>query len=154
MSQPALATVADLEARGVDVSNSARAQAALDDASAFIRDVASPEDWVNDDGTLGDVPDVVVAVCCRAAQRSLDNPRALQSESIGSYSSTFANSSPDVYLTKSERKAIRRAAGLTTGALGAVTIESPYVRHLDADYVDVEGGGDPILMGPWPNNTE
>ena len=154
MASPALATTDDLEARGVNTSDASRAQAALDDASAFIRDVASPEDWLDDDGNLETVPDIVVAICCRAVQRSLDNPQAVQAEGIGSYNVTFANSSPDVYLTKAERASIRRAAGKST--LGAVTIESPYAPRTDPDdiYMNVAGGGDPIPMGPWPNSSE
>lgn len=154
MASPALATTDDLEARGVTTSDASRAQAALDDASAFIRDVASPEDWLDDDGNLETVPDIVVAICCRAVQRSLDNPQAVQAEGIGSYNVTFANSSPDVYLTKAERASIRRAAGLSS-SLGAVTIESPYAPPAESDiYLDVVGGGDPIPMGPWPNTSE
>ena len=154
MASPALATTDDLEARGVDTSDAARAQAALDDASAFIRDVASPEDWLDGDGNLETVPDIIVAICCRAVQRSLDNPQAVQAEGIGSYNVTFANTSPDVYLTRAERASIRRAVGKVS--LGAVTIESPYApRHDLSDIcVDVEGGGDPIPMGPWPNTSE
>ena len=154
MASPALATTDDLEARGVTTSDASRAQAALDDATAVHRDVASPEDWLDDDGNLETVPDIVVAICCRAVQRSLDNPQAVQAEGIGSYNVTFANSSPDVYLTKAERASIRRAVGKVS--LGAVTIESPYApRHDLSDIcVDVEGGGDPIPMGPWPNSSE
>lgn len=159
MASPALASISDLTARGADVSDSARVQAALSDASAFIRDVASPEDWLDDDGNLETVPDIIVAICCRSVQRSLDNPLGVtqQSEGIGSYNvaQTFGNASPDVYLTKAERNAVRRAAGLSS-SLGAVTIESPYApRNDDADiYLDVAGGGDPIPMGPWPNSSE
>lgn len=158
MASPALASISDLTARGVDVSDSARVQAALSDASAFIRDVASPEDWLDDDGNLETVPDIIVAICCRAVQRSLDNPLGVtqQSEGIGSYNvaQTFGNASPDVYLTKAERNAVRRAAGLSS-SLGAVTIESPYAPPADPDiYLDVAGGGDPIPMGPWPNSLE
>lgn len=158
MASPALASISDLTARGADVSDSARVQAALSDASAFIRDVASPEDWLDDDGNLEAVPDIIVAICCRAVQRSLDNPLGVtqQSEGIGSYNvaQTFGNASPDVYLTKAERNAVRRAAGLSS-SLGAVTIESPYAPPAESDiYLDVVGGGDPIPMGPWPNSSE
>lgn len=154
MASPALATTDDLEARGVNTSDASRAQAALDDASAFIRDVASPEDWLDDDGNLETVPDIIVAICCRAVQRSLDNPQAVQAEGIGSYNVTFANTSPDVYLTRAERASIRRAVGKVS--LGAVTIESPYAPRTDPDdiYMNVAGGGDPIPMGPWPNTSE
>lgn len=154
MASPALAPRQTCRPLGPPGRRSSRAQAALDDASAFIRDVASPEDWLDDNGNLETVPDIVVAICCRAVQRSLDNPQAVQAEGIGSYNVTFANSSPDVYLTKAERASIRRAVGKVT--LGAVTIESPYApRHDFSDiYMDVEGGGDPIPMGPWPNISE
>lgn len=128
----ALASIDDLSVRGVDVSDEARAQSAIEDASARIH---AETNWVWIDSATGDVvvsvPDIAVTVCCAAATRSLTNPESVSSESeaIGrmwSTSRTFANASPDVYLTRSEKALVRRAAGI--GGLGVVRLKAPGLR--------------------------
>lgn len=128
----ALASIEDIAVRGVDVSDQARAQSAIDDASARIH---AETNWVWIDATTGDlvavVPDIATTVCCAAATRSLANPDAVssESESIGrmwSTSRTFANTSPDVYLTRSEKALLRRAAGI--GGLGVMRLKAPGLR--------------------------
>nr|MBP9053017.1 hypothetical protein [Ilumatobacteraceae bacterium] len=80
MDGPALAQLADLEARMGVVADEARARAALDDASALIRSEAGAEDWLDDDGNLEVVPSIVVTVCCKVAQRVLTNPDGVTNE--------------------------------------------------------------------------
>lgn len=93
------------------MSDPARAQDALDHASALIR-VEADLTWVDDDGEFeADRPDILKFVCLSAAQRALTNPDGLQSQSVIGYSETRAHASPDVYLTKGERRDVRRAAG-------------------------------------------
>lgn len=125
---PALASLEDLEDRGIDISDigtAVRAQAALNDASALIR-VEAGADWVGTGNTLdfGDMDqrlaDALVSVCCAVVQRVLNNPQGATSMSLGDASVTLTDASTDVYLTRNERRIIRRAAGL--GAVGSVEL--------------------------------
>ena len=115
MSDPRCASLEDLEARMGGVQDVARAGAALDDASALIH-LVSGYAWVEDGELVEDVPGAVVAVCCSAARRVLENPLGVsnQTETITNYShsETFVATSNDVYLTKQEVRRIRQAAGL------------------------------------------
>jgi hypothetical protein len=147
MTLPALASTSDLSARGVDVSDAARAQAVLDDASALIR-LEAGVDWVDTDGQLdADVPDVVLTVCCRAAARAMGVDPAAEETQLADFRVRYR----DVYLTKAEKRLVRKAAG--TSSIGSIELTSPYRAPTPADYVPVEGGGDPVLMGPWLNQT-
>lgn len=140
MALPELATIADLEARGVDVStNPSRAQAALTDVSALIRVETAPEDWVDEDGDLEDVPDAVVAVCCRVAARLLahGDTSVVSQESVGSWSATYRDTSDDLLITPGERKTIRRAAGIQSG-LGSIRMRSPWARFDPDDDGDLD----------------
>ena len=155
---PAFATVEDLAARvpgGIAEADEARAQAALDDASAKIRSVAN-RPWVDAAGdVVEDLPDIVFTVCLKAAQRCFDNPEGLASESIGTYAETRPNPSGDVYLTAEERRDIRRAAaggsgGLWTQPTTRGPLETPGRdgRCGDTVYVDVVGGSPIPFTGP------
>ncbi len=111
---PPLASFEQFAARipgGVDLDDYARAEAVLQDASALVR-LEAGLTWVNVANQLAaDLPDVAVAVTVAAARRAFVNPDMLASESIQDYSSTFSSTSPDIYLTKAERKALRRVTG-------------------------------------------
>lgn len=110
---PSLATLEQFDPRvpgGVAASDEARAQANLDDASALVRAEAG-KTWVDEANELDGVPDVIVTVTIAAAKRAFMNPDMVRSESIDGYSTSYAAASPDVYLTKAERQAVRRAAG-------------------------------------------
>lgn len=117
MALPAFATLEDLEARMGTQSDEPRALARLDDASNRIRSVAYPTTWTTDGVLDEDRPEILLTICCAAAQRSLANPLGVQStsETIVSYSSqtAYSNASTDVYLTKREIADIRRAAGIS-----------------------------------------
>ena len=111
---PSLASLLQFQVRipgGISDEDAPRAEAALEDASALVRAEAG-KTWVDTFGALvADVPDVVVAVTIAAARRAFVNPDMLTAESIADYSSSFAHATTDVYLTKTERNAVRRAAG-------------------------------------------
>lgn len=145
-SLPAFATLEQLAAR-VAVTDEDRAQAALDDASVEIRSIAGVSFVVDDVLDFGGYPswagDALVKVCCAAAVRALTNPEGAQSETIGSYSHSYANASPDVYLTAGERRLIRRAAGRT--GLSTITTTTGY-DDCDTRYIDVDPPGEPM---PW-----
>lgn len=147
MASPALVSLADFEARLPGVladSDQARAQAAIDDASAFVRAEAG-EDWLDDAGALEAVPAAVVAIVCRVAYRAFTNADGTQQQSIAGYSESFANASPDVYLTAQERRTLRRVLG--RGGLGSVELESPWLSADAVVYLSDLAGGDSI---PWP----
>ena len=143
-SLPALVSLEEFAARlgGIAAADEERAQAALDDASALIRVEAGTEDWVDDEGALETVPDVVVAVCVAVAGRAFRNPDGLRSEQIGTYSVTYGDATTAVYLTAAERRIVRRAAGMMS--LGSIELESGYAPNIVTVPVDI--GGDPI---PW-----
>jgi hypothetical protein len=146
VSLPAFATLDQLAAR-VTVADETRAQAALDDASAEIRSIAGvtfvTDDQLDFTGYPTWAEDALIKVCCAAAVRSLTNPEGAQSETIGSYSHSYANASPDVYIYANERRLIRRAAGRT--GLGTITTTTGYDDSA-TEYLDVVPAGEPM---PW-----
>lgn len=109
---PALANVADLETRlGLDEDtltgpDLARAQAALDDASALAREEAR-RTWVTDTGEV-DAPGAVIRVVLGAALRNYRNPEGAISETKGPFSRTLRAAETGVYLTEAEQAIIRR----------------------------------------------
>jgi len=128
VSTPTLATLAQLEARtpgGIAPSDQARALAALEDASAWIRSEAGT-DWIDDAGAPETVPPVIVSICCSVARRVLDNPDALTSETVAGWSGTRADSSSDTYLTSQERSMIHKVVG-SGGGMVNIPLESPYL---------------------------
>lgn len=115
MSLPLLAPVSGLEIRlgltagtlsGADL---ARAEAALGDVSALIRDEARTN-WIDPtDPTAVVTPDQVVTVVYQAVQRKYGNPDDLIQENLGrDYAS--ARSTVGIYLTDEEKRIVRRAA--------------------------------------------
>ncbi len=170
MTLPAFAEIADLEARMGPAGDATRAQAALDDASSAIRDAAG-KTWVDAEGALAlpddpasTVADTLTRVCCAVARRILENPDGASTESVGAFSHSFSNSSNDVYLTSAERRAVRRAAGVsglrsiptTRGLVGAngvfgglETDRCNRAGIVDTTYLPVDPPGEPIpFAGP------
>lgn|SRR5690606_2766567 len=109
-----LATVADLEARlgrEFDETETARATALLEDASALVRDVAG-KTWIDPETEeLLPVPGSIRWVVLRAAERAVRNPEGFSAESAGDYSYQRTGVQPGIYLTEGEERAIRRAIG-------------------------------------------
>lgn len=126
MALPAFASEFDLTDR-MGGSCGDAGLAALDAASALIRAEAG-KTWVTDGVLDEDVPDILRVVCVSVALRATMNPegRASMSASVIGFqeSTSFAHASPDVYLTKAERRQVRRAAG--RGVLGSIALESPW----------------------------
>jgi hypothetical protein len=149
---PPLASVADLSLRlGVTLAGAEadRAAAVLDDASALIRGEAGAE-WVDDAEQLADVPAVVASVTLAVAYRAFRNPEGFSQTSLGDAAVSYdrGEGHAAVYLTRDERRAVRRAAG--TGAIGTVELVSPWSMPTSNYPVEVTGGGDPIPIGPFP----
>jgi hypothetical protein len=110
---PALATLAKLEARlGLDPDTladpeRARAQAALDDASALVRDEAR-RDWPPDEDDTPTVPDAVERVVLGAALRTYRNPDGEITKTVGPFTRTVSADASGVYLTDAEKEIVRR----------------------------------------------
>lgn len=106
----ALITVAELVARpGFDNLDSGEAEALIEDASALVRDAASPE---LDDVESPDTPKAIVAVLVNMIRRGWSNPKGNAQETLGDYSySTGGQMAATIYLTRRERRIVRRAAG-------------------------------------------
>lgn len=148
MTLPAFASLDDLDARtpgGVASEDQTRALAALDDASAMVRSIAG-KSWTTDGELDDDIPHVVLMVTVTVARRVLANPDGVSQESIDDYSFSISNSTPDVYLTKSERQAIRAAAG-RGGLWTQSTTRSPNDGTVYIDVVGQEGEPIPFLPG-------
>jgi hypothetical protein len=152
MSEPTLATIAELSARTGEISDLSRALALLADASALIRAEANYT-WIDADGEPETVPALIVMVCCKVVERVLSNPDGLSGEAIGGYSAQFSNASTDVYLTKQERRLVRKAAGTTP--IGTIELQTPYRKYDVEDiYMTVDNGGEELPMGPWPEPSD
>lgn len=136
-----------------ETADGARAAAALDDASAMVRAEAGL-DWLDgeEEDTLDPLlPDIVVSITLAAAARTYRNPDGFSQASTGDVSISYSREqqSSSVYLTKSEVRAIRRAAGRSS--VGSLALESGFMpESADAYWVPVSNGGDPLPLGPWP----
>lgn len=122
-----LANLSQLQNRipgGIPSEELPRAEAALEDASALVRDVTN-ETWHDQP-----VPQSVVMVVCAVARRVLHNPYGMQSETMGGY--TWRNETAGVYLTNEERAVVLRAAGKSDGVISIET-ELHYGFHRNWD---------------------
>lgn len=133
-----LATTADFEARYGDAP--ATAEALLSDASSLILNEVSNSTlgWVVDYAAdelpdpAADVPQEVIAVVCAVVNRAAQNRADVASEQLGQHSVSFRDRGPDaLYLTKLEKRTVRKAAGL--GSHRAVTLETPYSGRAEVD---------------------
>lgn len=120
-----------------------RARAALDDASALIRSEAGTD--------FEEVPPIIESICLAVAFRAFRNPDGTSQTSVGDVSVSFRREGQAgaLFLSKAERRAVRKAAG----GLGAtsITIVTPYMASEALNYyVDVEGSDEPFPFGPLP----
>jgi hypothetical protein len=104
-----------------------RAEAALDDAATLaLAEVSATKAtaWT------ADCPKVVYLVVLKAARREFENPRGLESESLGEHQVGLTDTS-GVYLTGREIAQIKRAAtGRSGGFVGTVRTPSAYYDPL------------------------
>lgn len=120
-----LADVAALEERlGVSLSGAdvTRAAALLSDASALVRSEAG-RTWLDADGALEDVPEVIAAVVLAAALRGWHNPAGVQSERVGDYGVVYGIGATisTLRLTSDERRLVRSfrvASGIASLRMG------------------------------------
>lgn len=122
----ALATIAAIETRlGLEIgslqgADLARANAALDDASALVRAEAG-KPWITEEGIVIAPPEVITIVI-KASIREFKNPDGFSTEQLGDYSYRTENTG-GVYLTDEERRIIRNASG--SGAHGVWSPRTP-----------------------------
>lgn len=141
-----LADFGQIEARlgVVSTADIERARAALVDASALVRAEAGMN-WLDEDGGLLDVPDLIQTVTLSVAVR-LYRSDGLRSESIAGYSVAYTDPGvAGLALTADERRLVRQAVGRSSTSVSSVAFEDPW--PLTAGYVPVLDG-DP-LPNPW-----
>lgn len=125
-----------------------QAQAALDDASALVRSEAGL-DWVDEYGDLEiPLPDIAVSITLAVAGRVLQNPQGFSQATVGDSSVSYSRegNAGSLYLTKSERSALRRLGGKP--GYGEIILEKPYELRGTQEWVEVTNGGDPFPYGP------
>lgn len=133
-----LIAVADLDARGIEYATSDQAQAAIDDASAIVRQYVAP---VLDDVDTPDAPAAVVAVVVAMVRRGLTNPRGLAQETLGDYSyAAGSNAVATMFPTRREKVLLRQAA-------------SAYARANDLD-VPTWGASAPYMHADLPGESD
>ena len=154
---PSLATLEDFGIRlGVEFLDAydeptdpdgLKAQAALDDASALVRSEVGL-DWVDEYGDLEVVPDVAVSITLAVAGRVYQNPQGFSQATVGDSSVSYARegNAGSLYLTKSERAALRKLGG--NPGYGEIPLEKPYTLLPTQEWVEVTNGGDPFPYGP------
>ena len=115
-----LVTVGDLDARGVEYTSVAQAEAAIDDASGIARTIVAPK---LDDVDAPDTPAAVVAIVVNMVRRSISNPRALAQEQLGDYMySTGGQGVASLLPTAREKKLLRAAVGAS--GVGSMVLEA------------------------------
>lgn len=146
---PALVDLSTFEVRipgGIAAGDTARAEGALDDASALVRAEAG-KTWATE--VVGsyelddDIPDVIRTVVISAAKRAFINPDGVRAESIDNYRTDYATASPDVYLTSRETALVRQAAG-KTGLWTQPTTRGE--METDTIYVEVDPPGEKLPL--------
>jgi hypothetical protein len=157
VTQPALATVEDLGRwPGVVIGNDqTSAEALLAAASALVRRHCR-QTWLDDDGELeDDIPPAVGVVVVQVAARVWNNPTGVVHDVAGPFSARYAEwVAAGLVLTDTEKAMLPApptsglwAQGTTRGDEDwTALICPPYGRPLDAELVEVVGGGDPV---PW-----
>lgn len=100
----------DLESRGIETADVARALAAIDDASAVVRAYVAPVLDGVERGDIPEVPGAVVAVVCGMIRRAVTNPTGLTMETLGDYSYQASVNTATLLPTARERKLLRAAA--------------------------------------------
>lgn len=133
MVLPAFADLAELEDRlavSFSASEAAQAQAALDDASSLIRACAGVSWVVDDEIDFGDLADwrqrEIVRITLAVARRVLENPQGFTEMHFADAGASFANASPDAYLTAAEKAAIRSmVATSVVPGLASIRVVAP-----------------------------
>lgn len=138
---PPFATLAELAERLGTVldehaADGQRALAALVDASELIRSEGG-KTWLDEHGeVLAELPAIIASITLAVAYRAYTNPSGTSQSSVGDVSVSYAREgvAGAVYLTRAERRAVRRAAGATP--IGTVQLETSYLARATPDAGD------------------
>ncbi len=123
MALPALASIDGLSARGADICDLARVQAAIDDVSALIH-AETGNRWIDDGGLAESMPPVVTAVAYRVALRALEDRTT--AEHLGPFSETRERfGGGEAFLTAQDKADLAGAVGNTSG-LATLRLEAPW----------------------------
>lgn len=123
----ALAKASDYEARFGSLAEGEDdiVETLLRDASELILEAVegSEATWVKDE--KAEVPRAVIYTCVSVVRRELQGGGGISREQLGEYAVSYRTNGPtNLELTTSERRIVRRAAGLSSAQ--AVTLESPF----------------------------
>ena len=102
--------------------------------------LAAPPDWVADytEPVPPAPPLVVNGVCTEVVARAFQNPEAAAAMAAGDLSVSYRDHLRDsLQLTAHERRTVRQAVG--RGALGSVTLETPYSGPVDSVIAELLG---------------
>lgn len=136
MTRLGVATLSDEDTR--------RAEAALVDASALVRDEAGGDTVWADPGTC---PAAVVTVVLQVARRVFANPDGYSSESDGDYTYRRDADSSTLYLTDKEAEIVRRYRPNPGGAVrGLWTLPTTRGECGGSGFVYTNDSLDPV---PW-----
>ena len=151
---PALATLEELSARipgGIDSEDEERALAALEDATALVRDECG-RDFVDEYGEP-EPPAAIRRVVLSAARRDFTNPDESRSdtETVGPHSRTVVR--PDAqaqcYLTEDEKEICRRYRKGYVGGLRKISTTRGDFTEVDTVWTR-DSYGAPFPIGtPW-----
>jgi hypothetical protein len=125
----ALATTGEFESRHghLEGDDKGVVGALLDDASALILgELAGTEaGWLEEDSEEKPPP-LVKAVCIQVAYRAWQNPDSVAREELGEAARTYrgGREAEVLYLTKSELRMLRKAAGASS--IQSIPVETPY----------------------------
>lgn len=138
-----LAEVDDLQARlgrTLSTDERVRAAAAIEDASALVREEAR-RTWAGET-----VPGAIRAVVLRVARREFTNPDSRVNRQIGPFSETYSAQAGTAYLTDDERAIVARYR--PAGVRGLWTLSTTRDAELNPDrFVRDQYGGDWFLVG-------
>lgn len=114
----------------LNTADIALATVLIADASELVHDVAGTKaaGWSAVDGS---VPGSIVPIVVQAIQRGLANPLGYTSETHAGYGYSTSSSS-GVYLTRTEERMIRRAAGRSPLGSLRLTADDPVPHYYDA----------------------
>lgn len=118
----------------------ARVEAALEDVSALVREEAG-KTWIDpDDGVTITAPASVLAVVYSATARVYRNPDGFVSENVGQGAYTWSTSQEQAsgaFLTKEERRIVRKAAAGTQSVYTLRLRPATYDPVTDTDTGDL-----------------
>lgn len=150
MDSPAtLAAVSDLaDWLGEPITSDAdtkRAGLCLRTASALVRAEAG-RTWLDDDGTLADVPEAAWTVTLYCASRIYDNREATTSQRIDDHQESWKVDEAGAFLTASEKRMLAPLSASRFGGIGVISTTRGDIAPAPTGWVPT---GTPGVEFPW-----